>query len=153
MITEDDKLRIDPRKLFPEAVKRVKILEDLKRSWPSIVGIENARYSWPCVLGIDGLTVEAVNDQTRNNLAKMKGTILRGLSSLGYEAGENFTVKINERESKKKLPAKKPVKKVKVIESEKKVRQYMSDAPDTLPEDINYALSHLRMYLEGRKTG
>lgn len=153
MITEDDKLRIDPRKLFPEAVKRVKILEDLKRSWPSIVGIENARYSWPCVLGVDGLTVEAVNDQTRNNLAKMKGTILRGLSSLGYEAGENFTVKINERESKKKLPAKKPVKKVKVIESEKKVRQYMSGAPDTLPEDINYALSHLRMYLEGRKTG
>ncbi len=153
MITEDDELRIDPRKLFPEAVKRVEILEDLKRSWVSVVGIENARYSCPCVLGVDCLTVEAVNDQARNKLVNMRGNILRGLSSLGYEVGENFTVKINEPESKKKLPAKKPVKKVKVIESEKKVRQYMSGAPDTLPEDINYALSHLRMYLEGRKTG
>ena len=149
MITEYEKLSIDPRKLFPEAVKRVKILEDLKRSWVSVVGIENARYSWPCVLGVDVLTVEAVNDQAKNRLANMRGNILRGLSRLGYEAGENFTVRINERESEKKLEAKKPVR-VKVIESEEKLRQYMNGAPDTLPDDINFAVSHLKMHLEGR---
>ena len=151
MTTEDDELRIDLRKMFPDAVKRVEILERLKRSWPSVVGMLNARYSWPCVLGVDGLTVEAVNDQARTQLAKMKGNIMRGLSRLGYDAGENFTVKINARESKQKLSAKKPVKKVKVIEDTEKTRQYMSGAPDTLPEDINYALSHLRAYLEGRR--
>ena len=57
---------------------------------------------------------------------------------------------LRENESKKKCSEKKPVKKVIVIESEEKVRQYMSGAPDTLPEDINYALSHLKMYLDGR---
>lgn len=150
MTTEDDELRIDPCKMFPEAVKRVEILERLKRSWPSVVGMAIARYSCPCVLGVEGLTVEAVNDQTRNSLANMKGNILRCLSRLGYEAGKNFTVRINERESKKRLSEKKPVKKVKVIENEEKVRQYMRGAPDTLPDDINFALSHLMMYLEGR---
>ena len=152
MTTEDDELRIDPRKMFPEAVKRVEILERLKRSWPSVVGMAVARYSCPCVLGVEGLTVEAVNDQTRNRLANMKGNILRCLSRLGYEAGENFTVRINPRESREKLTVKKPVR-VRVIENEESVRQYMRGAPDTLPEDINYALSHLMMYLDGRKTG
>ena len=149
MTTEDDELRIDPCKMFPEAVKRVEILERLKRSWPSVVGMAIARYSCPCVLGVEGLTVEAVNDQTRNSLANMKGNILRGLSRLGYEAGKNFTVRINPRESREKLTVKKPAR-VRVIENEESVRQYMRGAPDTLPEDINYALSHLKMYLEGR---
>ena len=150
MQTEDGRIILDVRKLFPEAVKRAEILERLKCSWPSVVGIAIARYSCPCVLGADGLTVEAVNDQAGKSLANMKGNILRGLEELGYEAGENFTVRINERKPEKKLPAKKPVKKVKVIDDPEKVRQYMSGAPDTLPEDINFALSHLRMYLDGR---
>ncbi len=149
MTTEDDGMKIDMRKLFPEAVKRVEILERLKRSWPSVVGVINARYTRPCVLGVDCLTVEAANDFAKSNLANMKGNIQRGLLRLGYDAGENFTVKINARESKKKLTVKKPAS-VKVIESEEKLRQYMSNAPDTLPEDINYALSHLMMYLDGR---
>ncbi len=150
MQTENDRIILDVRKLFPQAVRRAEILERLKRSWPSVVGIAIARYSCPCVLGVDGLTVEAVNEQARNRLANMRGNIIRGLSRLGYEAGENFTVKINERESKRKLPVKKPVKKVKVIDDPEKLRQYMSYAPDTLPEDINFAVSHLKMYLEGR---
>lgn len=149
MTTEDDGMRIDMRKLFPEAVKRVEILERLKRSWPSVVGVINARYTRPCVLGVDCLTVEAANDFAKSNLANMKGNIQRGLLRLGYDAGENFTVKINARESQKKLTVKKPAG-VKVIESNEKLRQYMSNAPDTLPEDINYALSHLMMYLDGR---
>ena len=152
MKTEDGKVILDVRKLFPQAVRRAEILERLKRSWPSVVGMPVARYSWPCVLGVDVLTVEAVNEQARNRLANMRGNILRGLTRLGYEAGENFTVRINERESKKKLLAKKPAC-VKVIESEERLRQYMSGAPDTLPEDINFALSHLKMHLDGRKTG
>ena len=149
MKTEDDRVILDVRKLFPQAVRRAEILERLKRSWPSVVGMPVARYSCPCVLGVDVLTVEAVNDQARNRLANMRGNILRGLSRLGYEAGENFTVRINERESEKKLEAKKPVR-VKVIESEEKLRQYMNGAPDTLPDDINFAVSHLKMHLEGR---
>ena len=150
MQTEDDRIILDVRKLFPQAVRRAEILERLKRSWPSVVGIAIARYSCPCVLGADGLTVEAVNDQAKNRLANMRGNIIRGLSRLGYEAGKNFTVKINERESKKKVAVKKPAQKVKVIDDPEKLRQYMSYAPDTLPEDINFAVSHLKMYLEGR---
>ena len=150
MTTEDDELRIDPRKLFPEAAKRYEILERLKRSWASVVGTVNARYTWPCVLGVNELTVEAVNDFAKRNLANMKGNIQRGLKRLGYDSGENFTLRINIRERQKNLSSKKPAR-VKVIESEEKLRQYMSGAPRTLPYDINFALSHLKMYLDGRK--
>lgn len=150
-MTEDDELRIDLRKLFPEAAKRVEILERLKRSWPAVVCAMNARYSEPVALGVDYLTVSATNDNAIKNIANMKGTILRGLKRLGYDAGENFTVRINARESHENLTEKS--KRVKVNESEEKLRQYMSNSPDTLPEDINFALSHLMMYIDGRKAG
>ena len=148
-MTEDDEIKIDPLKLFPEAARRVEILEKLKRLWPSIVGMALARYSCPCTLGVNELIIEIVNDQAKNRLANMKGNIMRGLARLKYDAGKNFTVRINVKESHETLPEKS--KRVKVTESEEKLRQYMSNAPDTLPEDINYALSHLRAYLEGRR--
>ena len=151
MMTEDDELRIDLRKLFPEAAKRVEILEKLKDYWHVIVRQNNARYSEPVALGVDYLTVWATNDNAIKNIANMKGTILRGLKRLGYDAGENFTVRINARESHENLTEKS--KRVKVNESEEKLRQYMSNSPDTLPEDINFALSHLMMYIDGRKAG
>lgn len=150
MTNEDGRITIDMRRMFPEAVRRVEILERLKRSWPSIVGTVNARYSWPCVLGANGLTVEAVNEQAKSRVLKMKGNILRAFTLWGYNAGQNFTLNINARESQKKITVKKPVA-AKSSVSEEKVRQYMSGAPETLPEDINYALSHLKAYLEGRR--
>ena len=152
MTNEDDVLNIDPQNLFPEAARRVEILERLKSLWPAIVNPANARYSCPVALGVNFLAVSAVNEKAKSNIANMKGNIQRGLKRLGYDTGENFALKINVRESQKNLHDGKS-KAVKVIESEEKLRQYMSSAPDTLPGDINSALSHLMMYLDGRKAG
>ena len=149
-MNEDGRITIDMRRMFPEAVRRVEVLERLRRSWPSIVGTVNARYSWPCVLGANGLTVEAVNEQAKSRVLKMKGNILRAFTLWGYDTGKNFTLSINAQKPQKKLTVKSPAT-TKFSVSEEKVRQYMSGAPDTLPEDINYALSHLKAYLEGRR--
>ena len=39
----------------------------------------------------------------------------------------------------------------KIETNEERVAQYMSGAPESLPEDINRAVSHLRDYLEDRR--
>ena len=151
LMNEDDGIIIDVRKWFPEAVRRAEILERLKRSWDSVVRFPAvSRYSEPVVLGVNYLIVEAWNDQAKSRLSNMTGNIIRTLSSWGYNAGENFTLRVNERKSQKKITPKKPSR-INVIENEEPTRQYMKGAPDTLPEDINYALSHLKMYLDGRK--
>lgn len=101
-MTENDGLRIDMRAMFPEAVRRVEILERLKSSWASVVRFPAVwKYSRPVVLGVNYLIVETWNDNAKNNLANMKGNILRGLSRLGYESDGDFTVRINARVRKK----------------------------------------------------
>ena len=33
---------------------------------------------------------------------------------------------------------------------EEKVNEYMKNAPETLPEDINFAISHLKVFLDAK---
>ena len=149
-MTEEDGLRIDLRRMFPEAVRRAEILERLKNSWPMIVNAPAvSRYSKPVVLGVNYLTVETCNDLAKNNLLKMKGNILRVLARLGYEPDGDFALRIDARVHDKRTVRNKPVRR-EIIADEGRVRQYMTGAPDTLPEDINYSLSHLKAYLELR---
>ena len=150
-MTEDDGLRIDLRRMFPEAVRRSEILEKLKRSWNIVVMKPIlARNSRPVVLGVNFLTVEAHDDIVKNNILNMKGNIQRFLARLGYESSGDFSVKVVESFRPKGKGANKPIVR-KVIADEERVRQYMADAPETLPDDINYALSHLRAYLEAKR--
>ncbi len=152
-MTEDDRLIISPAMWFPEAAKRVRVLEELKRSWASIVGIPNSRYSSPVVLGVNKIVVAAANKQVSNMLAKMKGNIMRALSSrLALNPDSKFEVNIYEyarwqRKTKYKLRSK--IKNVKV--DDEKVKEYMNNAPETLPEDINYSLSHLMAFIDAAK--
>ena len=142
---------IDVYAMFPEAAKRVRILEELKRSWHLVVR-NYARISEPYCLGVNELYICTENPTAAGQLMKMKGTILRALSRhWGYEPIGEFSLRITgERDKAKKLAVKKPVKKVipKIEVSEEKVRHYMEGAPETLPEDINYAISHLRAFLD-----
>ena len=158
-MTEDGKLMIDLRRMFPEAVKRVEILERLKRSWRLVVKRPILmRRSRPVVLGVNELTIEVVDDETRNTLSNMKGNIIRALEALGYEAAGEFSVKFVDglkfvdgaRHDNKRQP-KKPA--LKAAADEARIAQYMEGAPETLPEDINRALSHLMAYLEAVKRG
>lgn len=152
-MTEDDGLRIDLRRMFPEAVRRNDILEKLKRSWNVLVKKPVlARNSRPVVLGVNFLTVEARNDLVKKDILFMKGNILRFLAGLGYESSGDFSVRIVEYFRAKRNDARKTVRR-RIIADEERVRQYMADAPETLPDDINYALSHLRAYLEAMKQG
>ena len=144
---------IDVDAMFPEAAKRVRILEELKRSWHMVVR-NLARSSEPYCLGVNELYVCTENPKAAGQLKSMKGTILRVMSKRwGYEPMGEFVLRITgEREKAKKLEVKKTVRRVppKIEVSEEKVREYMKGAPETLPEDINSALSHLRAFLEAR---
>ena len=144
-------IMIDVYAMFPEAAKRVRILEELKRSWHLVVR-NYARDSEPYCLGVNELYICTENPTAAGQLMKMKGSILRALSRhWGYEPMGEFSLRITgERDKAKKLAVKKPVKKVipKIEVSEEKVKQYMQGAPETLPEDINYAISHLRAFLD-----
>lgn len=154
-MTENEGLRIDIQRMFPEADRRVKILDELKRSWGAVVKRPAiARDSRPVVLGVDGLTVEVWGNMARSQLSSMKGNITRFLKGIGYETGEDFAVRLVDHvkesgDDKNNSSAKN--KPTDFAVNEDKVREYMSDAPDTLPEDINRAISHLRAYLEERK--
>ncbi len=147
---DKQRITIDIYKMFPEAVRRVRILEELKRAWPSIAK-QAANYSEPYCLGVNELCVTTRNPNAKKMLMNSKGTILRRMTERwGYKPEGEFSLKITETIQKPKVIQKKPAKKIVVEVSEEKVRQYMQGAPDTLPEDINYAVSHLKVFLEQR---
>lgn len=147
-MNEDEGLTIDIERLFPEAARRVEILERLKRAWPSIVSPMLSKWSEPVILGVNELTVLATRPEAAERLSKMKGNVARALSRMGYETGENFSVKVvnSVNREKKSHKAKTRVKKIEI--DERRTEQYMSGAPESLPEDINRAVSHLRAYLD-----
>ena len=149
-MTENDGIIIDARKCFPEAARRVEILERLRHSWGMVVVMPAiARTSWPIVLGVNELIVEVTDDMARERLSKMKGNIEGALRRLGYKAEGDFTVKFVEtKKQEPKIKKKKALRKI--IVDEARVMQYMERVGDTLPEDINRSLSELMAYLEGR---
>ena len=150
MRNEDEGIVIDVSKVFPEAARRVEILAKLREIWPVVVR-NLSRWSWPDVLGVNELTirVNAQGQQAKDKLYKMKGNVVRALSNLGYKTGEDFSLKIVDYDAlPKKTVDKKPVRKRREPDEEK-VKRYMEGAPDSLPEDINHALSHLMAYLDG----
>ena len=140
---------LDVSKMFPEAARRVEVLDKMKRSWPSIVGMPTARYSQPYNLGVNELWVCVNNPNARNALMKSKGSIVRRIArQLDYDLGKDFVLTLTEKipQPKRTIGHDKVYREVFV--DEEKVRQCMKDAPETLPEDINYAISHLQVTLE-----
>lgn len=148
-MTEDDGMRIDLRRMFPEASRRVEILGELVRIWPSVVGMRVARWSRPAILGVKELTVEVRDSQAGGMLSKMTGNIERALGRLGYEA-EGFAVKIVGNVRRERRTVKNVKREREIVADEGRIARYMEGEPETLPEDINRALAHLRAYLDGR---
>ena len=140
----------DVEKMFPEAARRVKILEELKRTWPNFV--ENnavARNSRPYNIGVNELWVCVTSPYARNSLMKSKGTIARRIAKrLGYDFGKDFVLTITDNISKPRIQDKPKIVHKEIVIDEEKIRQYMQNAPDTLPEDINYAISRLQVITE-----
>ena len=142
-------MNINPESMFPAAARRVKILEELQRSWGAVVGIPVARHSWPRVLGVNMIAVYADNDYAARMLPNMKGNILRALSSLwGYVPDGEFSVKVERSRPKEQRRNERVRVKRKIVVDDEAVKEYMRDSPEGLPEDINYALSHLKAYLD-----
>ena len=146
-------IALNMRRMFPEAARRADVLEGLKRSWPGIVGIKLARHSQPYKLGINELCIQVANHHAESMLRNFKGNIVREMvKRFGYKAGESFQLILTSNiPPAKKLPSPKKTKPiVDVIITDETVRQYMQGAPDTLPEDINYSISHLQAYIAKR---
>ena len=149
-MNEEERISLNVYKMFPAAARRVQILRELRSSWSRIVR-QAAIGSEPYCLGVNELCVYVTNSQSERMIRNLKGTILRKMTERwGYKPDGEFSLTITHTRPKPKPPAKKPVKRPPVEVDEEKVRQYMQGAPDTLPEDINYALSHLRVFLEQR---
>ncbi len=142
-------MNINPESMFPAAARRVKILEGLQRSWGAVVRPDVARHSWPRLLGVNMIAVYADNDYVAGMLPNMKGNILRALSSLwGYVPDGEFSVKVERSRPKEQRRNDRVRMKRKIIVDAEAVKEYMRDSPEGLPEDINYALSHLKAYLD-----
>ena len=78
----DEKISFDLTKLFPEAARRVEILEDLQKNWVQVVQIARARHSWPYNLGINEISVTVDSDRMVGMIKGIKGNILRALQSV-----------------------------------------------------------------------
>lgn len=149
MLNEDEKIFLNAEFLFPEAAKRLKILEALKKSWASVVNPALARHSMPYNLGINEISVAVDTENIIGMLKNMKGNILRALSRFNYAPEGEFNLKITRGLPRKIQRNKKNLSPRKNIEiSDDEVKKLMTDAPETLPEDINYAISHLKIFLE-----
>ena len=143
------RVRLNINKLFPEAARRVEILRELRKNWVSVVGPALVRHSFPSVLGVNTITVAVEDQNTANMITKMKGNIRRALTShKDYEADENFTLKIGVPLKVKQAEIKRVKADVEV--DEEKVNEYTKNAPETLPEDINFAISHLKVFLDAK---
>lgn len=111
------------------------------------------RHSFPCNLGVDEITVAVDDKNAANMITRMKGNITRALTSRwSYNVNEKFSVKIiigAPKQTKRREIEPKKIIEVKV--DEEKVNEYMKNAPAGLPEDINFAISHLRVFMEARR--
>ncbi|MDY6400489.1 MAG: DciA family protein [Synergistales bacterium] len=154
MLNEDGKFSLDAEILFPQAAKRVKILESLKKSWASVVSPALARHSTPYNLGINEISVAVDNKKAYDMLAKMKGNILRALLRFDYESDGEFNLNITFEQPEEINKNKKSLSDPKINKctgvSDDELEKLMTDAPEDLPEDINYAISHLKIFLEKR---
>ena len=95
MSDEIEHIHLDFERMFPEAARRVRVLEELKRSWPSVVGPFASRHSKPSVLGVNAITVSVDSDNAIPEVRKSKGNIMRALSSrFGCKTDKDFTLTI-----------------------------------------------------------
>lgn len=138
--------------MFPEAARRVKILEDLKKSWKGLFPPMIARYSLPYNLGVNEISIAVNNKNTEEMLKNSRGNILRILKKkFDYEPVGNFELKIthgNPFKIIKDEPRKEILPEVEISDDE--LNAAMEGAPETLPDEINRALSHLMIFLEKR---
>ena len=150
----EERIIIDAARMFPEAANRKRILEDLKRKWAGIAG-RAARDTVPYSLSANELCVVSRNKRASDILMRLQGNIIRALTQrLGCKPAEGFRVRVINSAPKEKKFAEPSSRKMKtsrdIAVKDEEVRQCMNGAPETLPEDINYALSHLRLYMERR---
>ena len=151
MANEDEKIFVNPEYLFPEAARRVKILEALRNSWAAMFPPMIARHSLPYNLGVNEIFISVDNKNTADILKNSRGNILRALKRFEYEPAGNFELKITFGKPVKVIkdkPRKEFLPEVKITDEELKAR--MEGAPETLPEEINQAVSHLKIFLEKR---
>ena len=154
-MNEDDKIIIDVKKLFPQVARRMQILKQLHRTWPSVVGKAASRHSVPYDLIKNDLYVAVENPQTAQIIANMKGNIEHVLAN-SHDYHEDINLKIHvgnvPRPKPKASPAmakaQKSKKAVNVNIDENLVNKYIAECPDSLPDDAKSAISHLRAYLE-----
>ncbi|MBQ7560341.1 MAG: DUF721 domain-containing protein [Synergistaceae bacterium] len=149
----DEKINLNITRLFPEVVMRLKILEALKSSWPSIVGAA-AKHSVPYDLILDNLYVAAENQHTAQMIQNMRGNITRALITR-YKYNENAKINVIIRLGRPPVmkaiikPAQDNAKSQQaVIINDEQVNKYISECPEDLPDDAKLAISHLRAYLE-----
>ncbi len=151
MINENEKFYLNAEYLFPEAALRLKILENLKNSWQDVLPSALARHSFPYKLGANELSVSFDNKKAEEMLNKSSGTILRILKRFGYMPQGEFRLKITKGvffTPGKTEPRRKIFPDVEITDEE--IKEQMKGAPETLSEDINYAISHLKIFLEKR---
>lgn len=93
----EERITINLAKLFPEAARRVEILEDLQKTWAKVVGAALVRHSLPYNLGINEISIKVDSPQVANMLKKMKGNVLRALNTrYGYESEGDFILKVTQ---------------------------------------------------------
>jgi len=151
MRNEDEKPLITPENLFPEAARRVKILEALKSSWSALFPPMIARHSHPYNLGINEIFIAVDNKNTEIVIKNSRGNILRALKRFDYEPQGFFELKITHGDpfmTIKPTQNKEILPEVKITDEELKAK--MEGAPESLPKDINHAISHLKIFLEKR---
>ena len=154
MTDEDAKISLNLELLYPEAARRVQILEELRRSWPGVVGVERARHSMPYNLGVSAISVAVDDVRAVDMLKSVKGNILRALRlRFQYQPrGEfelNITVGVPARRGEVQSSHATNAADIQISEDE--LTERMSGAPETLPEDINRAITHLKIFLEKLK--
>ena len=156
MQDEDEKISFNFEKLFPQAARRVEILEALKSSWSSVAGDVLARHSMPYNLGVNEISIAVDSKNAEEMLRNMKGNILRALRlRFNFVFDGEFNLKITAKIPPKKIPENKKSNKIHASDikiSEEEVKNLMAGAPETLPKDINYAISHLKIFLEKSKS-
>ena len=153
-MNEEGNLIIDVKKLLPQVARRMDILEQLYKNWASVVGPAPSRHSKPYDWIKNDLYIAVNDNATAQVISNMKGTISRKLANL-YDYHEDIEIKITngERHNDKAQPAKsninsKQAVNVNVVVDDGLVDKYISECPDTLPDDAKFAASHLMAYLE-----
>ena len=134
--------------------KHVRLVEEVQRVWPAVVGPARARISRPWDLVAGTLFVSVATPHAAQELRRMLGNIQRAFKARWDVEIRDIRVVFGPPPSRPKVSGQGPGRRHATVElTEEEIRRFREQCPPTLTPEAAEALAHLRAFFVRRFGG